>query len=161
MKAPTYWLNLFTGETWQELIDAGVAVSGFRKIHWTSVQKIKPGDILLCYMIGVSRWVGLLQVISEPFLDASPIWKSDPFLARVRVRAEVTLTPEIGIPVLLMRDQLSVFRNLKNQRHWAGAFRKAPLRWKAQDGEIVVAALREAARHPVLRPIDSAKLPSR
>jgi len=30
-------------------------VSGFRESKWTTVQKIKPGDYLLCYMIGISR----------------------------------------------------------------------------------------------------------
>ena len=31
MASPTYWLDLFTGKTWQEFLDAGGEVTGFRK----------------------------------------------------------------------------------------------------------------------------------
>jgi hypothetical protein len=34
MAKPTYWLDLFTGTTWQEFLDAGAKVSGFRDRRW-------------------------------------------------------------------------------------------------------------------------------
>jgi hypothetical protein len=63
----SYWLDLFTGSTWQEFLDAGGGVSGFRERRWRTVQQIKPGDYLLCYLTGISRWIGLLEVTSAPF----------------------------------------------------------------------------------------------
>lgn len=51
MQDRNYWLDLFTGTTWQEFLDAGGKVSGFRESRWKSVQKMKPGDYLLCYLI--------------------------------------------------------------------------------------------------------------
>ena len=77
----TYWLDLFTVETWQEFLDHGGDVTGFREKRWKTVQKIKHGDYLLCYLTGASRWVGLLEVTSESVYDEAPIWKSDVFLA--------------------------------------------------------------------------------
>jgi hypothetical protein len=68
----TYWLDLFTGSTWQEFLDAGGKVSGFRERRWRTVQQPKPGDYLLCYLTGISRWIGLLEVTSAPFRDATP-----------------------------------------------------------------------------------------
>jgi hypothetical protein len=55
----TYWLDLFTVETWKEFLDHGGDVTGFREKRWKTVQKIKHGDYLLCYLTGASRWVGL------------------------------------------------------------------------------------------------------
>jgi hypothetical protein len=47
MTKRSYWLDLFTGVTWNEFKEAGGKVSGFRESRWTTVQKIKPGDYLL------------------------------------------------------------------------------------------------------------------
>jgi hypothetical protein len=69
----TYCLDLFTVETWKEFLDHGGNVSGFSEKRWTTVQKIKPGDYLLCYLTRVSRWVGLLEVVGKPFFDEEPI----------------------------------------------------------------------------------------
>ena len=54
----SYWLNLYTGTTWNEFRQDGAKVTGFRHRMRNTVAKIKPGDVLLCYMTGVMRWVG-------------------------------------------------------------------------------------------------------
>ena len=36
---PTYWLDLFTHQTWQEFLAAGANVSGFRENRWNTVEK--------------------------------------------------------------------------------------------------------------------------
>jgi hypothetical protein len=154
----TYWLDLFTAATWQEFLDAGGNVSGFRESRWTSLQRVKPGDYFLCYLTGVSRWIGLLEITSEPFRDTSPIWKQEPFPCRVKVRRVATLTPETGIPVKEMKDVLSVFQTTGGALAWTGHFRGSPTKWKASDGEAVVKAVLQAVESPVVRPIDAAKL---
>lgn len=65
--AVSYWLDLFTYQTWTEFLAAGGQVSGFRQRRWSTVQQMKPGDILLCYLTGVGRWIGLLEVSGAPF----------------------------------------------------------------------------------------------
>lgn len=157
----TYWLDLFTGTTWDEYLEAGGDVSGFRESRWKTVQRMKPGDHLLCYLTGVSRFVGVLEVTGPAFQDDEPIWGIDEFPARIEVRPLITLTPETAVPVLELRDELSIFQNLKNPNRWSGAFRGSPAKWKKNDGEAVVEALREAERHPVKRPVDPKKLARR
>jgi hypothetical protein len=159
--ARTYWLDLFTGTTWDEFLAAGGEVSGFRDRRWKTVQQIKLGDYLLCYLTGISRWIGVLEVESEPFKDTTPIWKDDEFPCRVRVRSLATLTPETAVPVFELRDQLSIFRDLRNPNAWTGHFRGSPARWKAADGEAVVAAILAAKDNPTTRPVDPAKLARR
>jgi hypothetical protein len=159
--ARSYWLDLFTGTTWEEFLAAGGEVSGFRERRWRTVQQMKPGDYLLCYLTGISRWIGVLEVVSEPFKDHTPIWKDEEFPCRVRVRAVVVLTPATAVPVFELRDQLSVFGDSKNPRAWTGHFRGSPMRWKSTDGQAVVAAIADAEDHPITRPVDAAKLARR
>ena len=71
MSTRNYWLDLFTGTTWQEVLDAGATVSGFRESPWGTVQKSRKGDYLLCYLTGVSRFIGILEVESDPYKDTS------------------------------------------------------------------------------------------
>jgi len=71
--ARTYWLDLFTVETWKEFRDHGSDVSGFSDKRWKTVQRIKPGDYLLCYLTRISRWVGLLEVVGQPYYDKERI----------------------------------------------------------------------------------------
>jgi hypothetical protein len=60
--ARSYWLDLFTGTIWEEFLAAGGEVSGFRERRWKTVQQMKPGDYLLCYLTAspagsaCSRW---------------------------------------------------------------------------------------------------------
>jgi hypothetical protein len=60
-----YWLNLFTGTTWREFQDAGARMRGFRQHNWKRAEKIKVGDVFLCYLVGVKRWVGLLEIAGD------------------------------------------------------------------------------------------------
>jgi predicted RNA-binding protein len=72
----TYWLDLFSPTTWQEFLEAGGTVSGFRESRWATVQQIKPGDYLLCYLTQISRFIGVLEVTSDPYKDNTrSIWK--------------------------------------------------------------------------------------
>lgn len=158
MSTRSYWLDLFSGTTWQEFLDAGADTSGFREGRWKIIQHVKPGDYLLCYLTGVSRWIGVLEVTSDPFMDSKPIWQETTFSSRVRVKPVITLTPETAVPVLELREQLFVFQNLTSPFAWTGHFRGSPTRWKASDGEVVVNAVLDAKRNPVVRPVNMRKL---
>lgn len=158
MAQRTYWLDLFTGTSWQEFLDSGANVSGFRESRWTTVQKIKPGDYLLCYLTGVMRFIGILEVVSEPYKDETPIWSYAAFPCRLNVRVIIMLTPETAIPILDLQKELSIFQNLKRPKAWTGKLRGSPMQWSVADGEIILNALRNAEINPVSRPVDQKKL---
>jgi hypothetical protein len=70
-----YFLNLFTPETWLAFRKHGATVSGFRERQLRIARdKIKPGDMLLCYLVRLSRWCGALEVKSPAFTESSPIF---------------------------------------------------------------------------------------
>src|SRR5215216_3692175 len=106
MDSRTYWLDLFSPATWQEFLDAGGDVSGFRRNRWAAVRQIKPGDYLLCYLTQVSRFIGVLEVTSEPYRDDSKsIWKDEDFPCRVNVRIVSKLSVETAIPIVDMKER--------------------------------------------------------
>jgi hypothetical protein len=154
----SYWLDLFTPRTWEEFLSAGGTVTGFRESRWTTVLRIRPGDYLLCYLTGVSRFVGVLEVAGAPFQDDARIWAEDVFPARLPVKAIAKLSPEEGVPIRDLSDRLTIFANMKMPHAWTGSLRGSPARWRSQDGEAVVTAVLDAAKHPVARPVDPRKL---
>jgi hypothetical protein len=68
-----YWVQVFNETTWREFIKAGGTVTGFRDSRWGHVQKLRKGDVLLCYLRGQSKWIGILEVLSEPLTKAISI----------------------------------------------------------------------------------------
>ena len=93
-----YWVVVFTVKTWEEALAAGGNIVGFRSGTRGNFDKIAVGDYLLCYLTGVSRFVAVLEVESEPFLDDTPVWKDDVFPYRVVAKAIVQLEPEKAVP---------------------------------------------------------------
>ncbi len=152
------WLDLFTGTTWEEFRTAGANVSGFRERMRKSAQRVKPGDMFLCYLTGVMRWVGALEVVA-PTTDTSPIWESDTFPVRFSVRPLVMLDPACGIPMERFEGQLEFYRGPEHRGGFRGFLRMSPNLFRREgDGLIVLGALREAERNPVATPLDLRKL---
>jgi hypothetical protein len=112
-------------------------------------------------LTGVSRFIGVQEVTSEPYWDETPRWADDVFPARVQVEAIATLTPETAVPIFDLKEHLTIFRNLKSPHAWTGHVRGSPARWKPVDGEAVVYAVMEAVENPVKRPVDRTKLARR
>lgn len=138
-----YWVQVFTPNTWQRFLDSGGKVTGFRDLRWNHIQKLKPGDYLLCYLSGVSKWVGVLEVESEAYLDTARIWDEDLFPCRVDVKVLEKLSLEIAVPIRDLEDRLSIFR-IKN---WSLYLISSPAKWQARDGEAVLEAVRSARRN--------------
>lgn len=154
----TYWLDLFTGQTWQEFRDYGSTVSGFRKRMRNAVNRIKPGDVLLCYLTGVMRWVGALEV-QDRSRDKKKIWEFDEFPERLSVKPLILLPPEHGVPMEELEGKVDFYRSREDRPGFNGFLRMSPNRFKRpSDGELILNLLRVAATEPVARPVDPKKL---
>lgn len=147
---PQYWLALFNQATWRTFLEHGARVAGFREHHRPRLQTIRDGDYLICYLTGLSRWIGLLAVTGRPYLDTAPIWLEAPLPARLPVKPVVLLAPETAVPFEELRTQLG----LDQQTFWTAPLRRAATRWPRTHGEVVAEALLDAQLHPVVRPID-------
>ena len=154
----TYWLDLFTGSTWDEFRKAGGTVTGFRERMRTNAGRVKPGDVFLCYVTGVMQWVGALEVLGLS-TDDSPIWSVDEFPVRFAVKPLVALSPEYGVPMDQFESRLDFYGGPEHRGGFKGFLRMSPNRFKRHaDGDVILDALRQSERNPVVVELDPRKL---
>jgi len=152
-----YWLDLFTGKTWEEFLKSGAKVSGFRERRKKIAQKIQVGDYLICYLTGISRIIGVLEVKSECFIDETPVWEDAVFPIRFRVRLLHQLTPKTAIPIQNFKETLSIFNKLGSKTSWSGFFRGSPVEFHQEDGKVIVEEIKKALEHPTEIEFDEKK----
>lgn len=148
-----YWFDAFTGITWDEFRKAGANVTGFRERNWKRAEKISPGDYFLCYLVGVKRWVGLLEVLGKRFRDETPIWGEEVFPVRFPVKPLIMLDAEYGVPMKSLEGKLTFFP--QGGTKWSGWVRSSPTKYKKEDGETIATALRQFEKAPLARPVDA------
>lgn len=156
-----YWLNLYTWNTWNEFLKAGGNITGFRDGRWRTVQKIKPGDIFLCYMTGISRFFAIEEVTGKPYQDESELWSEAVFSGRVPIDVLFSLEPQYAVPILSLKPYLSYFQNMKTEHSWTGHFRGSPNEIDESDALAIIQALEEAKKNPIYRDFDKQKLDRR
>ncbi len=155
-----YYLNLFSPETYQAFSSSDRSISGFRKTQEASAERVKPGDRLICYMTKLSRWVGLLEVQSSPFVDSAPIFyeEDDPFVVRFNVEPLAWLEKEKSIPI----HEDSVWSTLsftkeheKNTSSWTGKLRSSLNRIDNVDGKFLEKMIIAQAKNGYKYPLDA------
>lgn len=153
-----YWLNLFTGKTWEEFVSHGSDVTGFPSSMKNLSTKVKVGDRFVCHVTQISRVISVLEVLSETFEDNQEIiWKGDrTFPIRFRVRPIVSLTFEESIPMVLFREKLKMFEGVTDQ--WSGLVRNSLRRIPREDGDVILEELQRQKLNPVVREFDPKKL---
>ena len=153
-----YWLDLFTGATWDEFRQAGSRITGFRASTRRVGAAVQTHDVLLCYLTGVMRWVGALEVVG-PSSDRSPIWKDDPFPVRFEVRPLVLLDAKHGVPMTDLEGRVAFFAGADDRGKFKGFVRRSPNKFqRPEDGALVLSLLRQAEASPIARPVDPRRL---
>ena len=144
-----YFLDLFTPETWRAFQAHGSAVSGFRHRQRKAAEQVQVGDVFCCYLVRLSRWCGLLEIASDSYSDASPIFDDpDPFIVRFKVKPLVMFGPDHSVPIGddKLWPRLSFTRELPLKSvGWAqfAGLRSSLRRISNDDGEILRAVLEE------------------
>jgi hypothetical protein len=153
-----YWLDLFTGTTWREFREAGANVSGFRASQEKTAKRMQAGDIFLCYLTGVMRWVGALEITGNS-TDTRQIWKEQEFPVRFAVKPLVMLDPEHGVPMQELEGRVKFYASSKDRGKFQGFIRSSLNSFRErQDGELILSLLRAAEHSPISRPVDPRKL---
>ena len=153
-----YFLDLFTPETWRAFRDAGATVTGFReRQRRLASERVRQGDLFICYLTRLSRWCGILRVQSECYEDDTPIFDDpDPFRVRFRVEPVVILPPETAIPIHddAVWNGLSITRQYdRASSHWTGFFRTSMNRFEGVDGSHLMELLKEQQANPKSYPL--------
>jgi len=156
-----YYTDLFSPMTYEAFSKSDRSITGFRKRHQNLARNIHPGDRLICYMTKLSRWVGVLEVESESFIDEQHrifVEDEDPFIIRFRVKPLVWLDVEFSIPIHepIIWNSLTFTAGLQhNNPHWTGKFRSSLTKLSDVDGQFLEGLL--AVQTPpsgTLYPID-------
>ena len=156
-----YYVNLFSPETYLAFSDSDREISGFREHRRGTAANIKPGDKLICYMTKLSRWVGVLEVSSDCFIDDRPIFmqSNDPFVVRFHVSPKVWLEPEAGVPINddICWKHLSFTKHLpQNSNSWTGMVRSSLTKLAEEDGRYLEALLTAQGDAPQSYPLTDA-----
>ena len=138
-----YFIDLFTPETWSAFCEIGATVTGFRERHLKlAEERVKQGDLFICYMTRLSRWCGVLRVESNTYEDDSHIHDElSPFTVRFKVEPVVILDPESAIPIYDDRvwNTLSITKQHKRGTStWTGFFRGSLNGFNEVDGLYLV-----------------------
>jgi predicted RNA-binding protein len=157
-----YYLNLFSPETYEAFTRSDRSVSGFRPRHRPAAQRITPGDRFVCYMTKLSRWVGILQVESEPFIDDSPRFypDNDPFTVRFRVRPIHWLSRDKAIPIHedQVWNRLSFTKGQeKNSSTWTGKLRGSLVQLSEEDGRFLEEMIASSSSNDQAWPIEDSQ----
>lgn len=156
-----YYTDLFSPMTYEAFSKSDRTITGFRRRHLNLSRRIHPGDRLLCYMTKLSRWVGVLEVESESFIDEHHrifVEDEDPFIVRFKVKPLIWLDVEYTIPIHdpMVWDSLSFTAGLShNNPHWTGRFRSSLTSLPDADGELLEGLLAAQNSNSVIEyPID-------
>ena len=157
-----YLLNVFSPETWQTFQEEGRTVTGFsERRHKLARERVRNGDIFLCYLTDVSRWCGALRVDSDVFFDETPFFgDSGLFPVRFKVSPIVTLELESAIPMLddSVWNTLSFTKGLeKTNRSWVGVIQNPLRAFEDIDGEEMLEVLKKEQSNPRIFPLTDAQ----
>lgn len=154
-----YWTNLFTLETFEAFTNSDRTVSGFREHQYAMANKVCCGDKFLCYIVQMSRWAGVMEVLEGPFTENTPIFVSenDPFVVRFKVRCTVWLPLEKTIPILEpdVYSQLTFTRDVKPSGYWLGPLRRSLQKIQQQDGDFLDSLLQRLQNESRSFPVDN------
>lgn len=149
-----YWVSLYSIETWTASLDHDQTVCGFTDSMKHRAAKLRPGDILLCYVKGLKRFVAAKRVLSPAYEDDTPLFGKYDCPWKVKVAAEVTLDLETGVPVDSLKG-LSIFQHGKD---WGISVRQGLNAWSDTDGNAVLDSLLAAKASPVILGIPATAL---
>lgn len=145
---PRYWSDVFTPETWEETRSVDFRVLGFREAQARLVRRMRPGDLVLCYLKGTSAFCGVLRVESDPYVSDMPRhWASDVFPARVSTHSVVVAETDAGmVRFTEVADRLRIARGLPPKARTGSLLQGSPKELPAEDGLLIVEELERLAR---------------
>lgn len=158
-----YYVNLFSPQTAQSFTSSKKDITGFRPSRKTYIenQNMGNGDRLICYCTKVQRFIGVLEIIGDPFIDDTPIFvdAEDPFTLRMNVKVIVWLPLDMGIPIhdKIIWDHLSFTKGLHHDStKWTYMVFSSPRLWNKNDCKYIESVLLEQQATPKEYPFSEA-----
>lgn len=145
-----YRLIVFSPATHEAFSASEQKYAGVRARQVKAAARVEVGDKLLGYLTGLSRWIGMLEVVGTMVRDSTPLFvaEEDPYDVRLPVRTVVWLPVERGIPIKdpEIWGQLELVRAYDPTRAmWTGKVRTSLVELPEGDGRFLEERLRKQA----------------
>jgi hypothetical protein len=110
----SYWLSVFSPETWAVFCELGCRTAGLPKWARLAATRLKIDDVLVCYVSRHSRWVGAARITGTPVIDHRPLFTDDRdrYIVRVPVEPIAVLSSRSGLPIRSVWDSLIRTRSI-------------------------------------------------
>ncbi|MBB5467180.1 hypothetical protein HDG32_003300 [Paraburkholderia sp. CI2] len=147
----TYFVDIFSVDTFEGFSNTPKNTAGFHPNRKAWVTKIKPGDKILCYLKGLSCWVGILEVMG-PMAEAAPSSEIlSEYTLQFPVKPIVWLTKGALLPIK-RSDVWAALSFTKDVTPGAGGWnailRSSGVRLREPDGQKVEELLSHQSQHP-------------
>lgn len=154
-----YYIDLFSPETYETFSKSSRDISGFRLRQESAASRIKEGDKLICYMVKLSRWIGILEVTSTYYKDSTPLFydNNDPYVIRFRVKPIIWLQKEKSIPIHEEKvwSKLSFTKDVDPKgSSWTGIIRNSLNMLDNEDGQYLEELLTAQAENGIHYEVD-------
>lgn len=148
-----YWINLFTGKSWDESKVKDRKVTGFSQKRSGFLERIKPGDIFLNYLAGIQRWIGASEVVGISS-NKDKIWEGDDYPIRFDVIPRIELEIENAVLMEELKGKVSFYKDEKDKGKYKGIVRGSPNHIDKADGGYILSVLKEHEKNPKNIPWD-------
>ena len=157
-----YYLDLFSPATYEMFKKSDQEVSGFRSRQENMASTVSIGDHFLCYMTKLSRWFGILEVISKVYIDDTPrfVDSEDPYVVRFKIKPLILLDPIYAIPIRTNEiwNNLSFTKNCsKTGSQFTGKLRASLTEISQVDSKIIEDAIFQQNKQKIKYPYDIKK----
>jgi hypothetical protein len=154
-----YHITVMTVDVYERFSRSTREKIGFLPHHRKAIQKLAAGDKLICYISGMMRWAGLLEVTSSAFEEDTSLFYPDNDLLTLRfqVKPLVWLSLEQTVP---LKDErvwryLSFTANTgENDTAWIGRLRTSLSHLDDTDGALMEKVLNDVQRTEEVFPYD-------
>lgn len=148
----TYFVDIFSVETYEEFSGTDKRVCGFHPSRRAWVTKIRPGDRIVCYLKGLSCWVGILEVTGALF-EAEPGAEAVGEYSLQFPCVPIAWLERGALVPIKRKDVWSALSFTKDVEPGAGGWnavlRSSGVRLAEPDGQIVEARLLAQATNPI------------
>lgn len=139
-----YHITTMTLDVYERFSETNREKIGFLPNQRKAIANIAAGDKLICYISGIMRWAGVLEVKSDCFIEESNVFypEDDLLTWRFQVKPLVWLPFAQTIPLKEPRvwSKLS-FATEGDDRSWIGRIRTASSELDNADGQLMEEAL--------------------
>lgn len=112
-----YFMQLYSPTTFEIFTKSDRTITGVKQRYRNICKRISVGDRFLCYVAGISRWMGILEITSIVFEDSTKniFFKNDPFNLLFYVKPIVILDYDFSIPFKEQMKSCTLFGYQANE----------------------------------------------